>query len=211
MKIIWHGHACFEIQAEKIVLLDPHDGKSLGIKAPVSRPDIVLISHDHFDHNAVRVVKGDYAVVKERGEHEIKGIRIRGIEAYHDEVRGSKRGKINLFRFEVGGAKFLHCGDLGHILGRKELEAIGEIDIAFIPVGGVFTLNGSQAKELVDIMKPKVVIPMHYRYGGLSLSIQTIDDFLKKIPQDKIIKVGNEIELTPEELPKETEYWVFSP
>ncbi|MCU0861634.1 MAG: MBL fold metallo-hydrolase [Methanomassiliicoccales archaeon] len=211
MRIIWHGHACFEVQGERTVLMDPHDGKSLGIKAPSSRPDVVLVSHDHFDHNCVRVVKGDFAVVKEPGEHQVKGLRVLGIEACHDEAKGSKRGKVVMYRFELGGASFLHCGDLGHPLDESQLREVGRVDILFVPVGGVFTLDGAKARGLVEAVRPRIAIPMHYRYGGLALSIQTADDFLTGVPRDKVVRVGNEADITREELPQETEYWVFSP
>lgn len=191
--------------------MDPHDGKSLGIKAPSSRPDVVLVSHDHFDHNCLRVVKGDFTVVREPGEQQVKGVRVLGIEACHDEAKGSKRGRVVMYRFELGGASLLHCGDLGHLLGENQLGEIGEVDILFVPVGGVFTLDGAKARALVEAVRPRIAIPMHYRYGGLALSIQTVDDFLRGVPRDKVVRVGNEADVTREELPQETEYWVFSP
>ena len=81
----------------------------------------------------------------------------------------------------------------------------------FLPVGGVFTIDGKQARELISILKPKVAVPMHFRIGGLSMSIHTINDFLEGLPEDKVVRVGNEIEFMPDELPEEMEYWIFSP
>jgi len=211
MRIKWHGHACFEVQGERTVLIDPHDGKSLGIRAPNSRPDIVLISHDHFDHNCTRVLKGDFVVVREEGDREVKGLQVLGVEAAHDESGGSKRGKVIMFRFLMNGISFLHCGDLGQSLGAEQLAALGRIDVLFVPVGGVFTLDGRQAMRLVQDLAPRVAIPMHYRYGGLALSIQNADAFLEGLPADRLLRVGNETEFTEEELPQDTEFWVFSP
>jgi len=199
------------VQGERTLLTDPHDGKSLGIRAPDSRPDIILVSHDHFDHNCTRVVRGDFTVVREAGEREVRGIQILGMEVAHDESGGSKRGKVIMFRFRMNGISFLHCGDLGQSLGAEQLGILGKIDVLFVPVGGVFTLDGRQARKLVHELAPRVAIPMHYRYGGLALSIQNADAFLEGLPSESLLRVGNEIEFTKEELPQGTEFWVFSP
>lgn len=212
MRIAWHGHACFEVQADEgTVVTDPHDGRSIGIRAPSCKPDLVLVSHDHFDHNAVRVLKGDYVIVKEPGSRDVKEIKVRGIEAAHDDVGGTKRGRVVMFRFEMGGVAFLHCGDLGQALAPEQLKSVGEVDVLFVPVGGTFTLDGKQARKAVQEIAPKVAIPMHYRYGGLTLSIQSADAFLDGLPKGKVRKVGSSIEFTKDELPNDTEYWVFSP
>jgi L-ascorbate metabolism protein UlaG (beta-lactamase superfamily) len=116
-----------------------------------------------------------------------------------------------MFRFEMGGIIFMHCGDLGHALTSEQLKDIGKVDILFIPAGGVFTLDGKQARKVVEDLAPRVAVPMHYRYGGLSLSIQPVDMFLAGLPDRKVQRVGNSIDFLKEELPQETEYWVFSP
>ncbi len=211
MKIVWHGHSCFEVHDGVTVVTDPHDGKSIGIRTPVVKSDIVLISHDHFDHNCARIVKGEFNVVREAGEKEIKGVRINGITTYHDAAQGTKRGKNIVFVFELEGIRFCHCGDLGHLLGEEQIKSLGRIDVLFVPVGGVFTINGTQARKLVGEIRPRVAIPMHFRVGGLSISINNVDEFLADLPEDKVQVVGNEIDFTLDELPSSTEYWVFSP
>jgi len=211
MRIIWHGHSCFEVSDKVTVVIDPHDGKSLGIKTPSVRADVLLISHDHFDHNCSRIVKGDFVTMREPGKKELKGVKVQGLPAYHDDAEGTKRGKVTLFRFEIGGIRFCHCGDLGQDLSDQQVQALGKVDVLFVPVGGVFTLDGAGAQRLVDRLQPKVVVPMHFRIGGLSLSIQTVDGFLAGIPENKVRRVGNEVELEKEDLPEDTEYWVFSP
>lgn len=210
MKVIWHMHSCFEIADLATVVVDPHDGRSIGVKPPSLRADLVLISHDHFDHNAIRVVKGDYIVIKDCAPRKIKGIEVRGVNAFHDDVQGEKRGKVNIFQFTMGGVRFCHLGDLGHMLSEEQLRELGPIDVLFIPVGGVFTLNGSQAQRLVRIIAPKVAIPMHFRVGGLSLSIQNAEEFLLGLTDDEVVRVGNEVEFEAEDLPESTEFWVFS-
>lgn len=203
-------HSCFEINDQATVVMDPHDGRSLGVKPPSLKADIVTISHDHFDHNAVRVIKGEYAVVKDVASRTIKGVAIRGITGFHDDVNGEKRGKMNIFHFTIGGVRFCHLGDLGHMLSEEQIGELGEVDVLFLPVGGVFTIDGAQAQLLVKKIGPKVAIPMHFRVGGLSMSIQNADGFLKGLPEDQVVRVGNEVEFEADELPEETEYWVFS-
>lgn len=213
MLIKWHGHACWEIESAdglKIVT-DPHDGKAIGIKPPVVEADIVLMSHDHFDHNCDRIVQGaNKEVVTGPGAKTVKGIQINGVHSYHDEDEGSKRGENIMFNFEVDGIKLCHLGDLGEQLDRTQVEGLGEIDILFIPVGGTFTVDADGAWDVIKALNPKVVIPMHFRVGGLSLSIAPVDGFLERADQDLITRVGNEIELTKEDMPGEQHLWVFS-
>ena len=94
---------------------------------------------------------------------------------------------------------------------RETIAELQPIDVLFLPVGGVFTIDGKQARELIEVLRPKVAVPMHFRIGGLSMSIHTLNEFLEGLPEDKVVRVGNEIEFMPDELPEETEYWIFSP
>ncbi len=211
MKIVWHGHSCFEIQDGLTVVTDPHDGKSIGIKPPTVKADVLLVSHDHFDHNCVRIVKGEPQIVRESGETVIGDLQIRGIPTFHDAEGGLKRGKNIVFCFEMDGIRFCHCGDLGHVLDAEQAAAIGAVDVLFIPVGGVFTIDSKDAQRVIATLQPAVVIPMHYRIGGLSISIENLDAFLEEIPEEDVLGVGNEIDFGKEDLPQKTEYWVFSP
>ncbi len=201
MKIRWHGHACFEISDGKTIVTDPHDGKSIGIAPPVVKADIVLITHDHFDHNCIRVVKGEnIKVVNTLGNKKIGDAQITGIPSYHDEVKGAKRGKNIIFKFVLEDVSFCHLGDLGEIPDDETLEKIGNVDVLFIPVGGTFTIDGKKAYSVVQKIRPKIAVPMHYRVGGLSLSIQGPEIFLKKASQININRVGNEMYVESEDL-----------
>jgi len=210
MRLVWHMHSCFEINDMATLVMDPHDGRSIGVKPPSLKADVVTISHDHFDHNAVRVIKGEYVMVRDVSPRSVKGIAIRGITAFHDDVNGEKRGKMNIFHCTLNGVRFCHLGDLGHMLSDDQIKELGEIDVLFVPVGGVFTIDGAQAQQLVRAIGPKVAIPMHFRVGGLSMSIQNADGFLRGLPEEKVVRVGNEVEFEAEDLPENTEYWVFS-
>ncbi|MEM2838959.1 MAG: MBL fold metallo-hydrolase [Thermoplasmata archaeon] len=211
MWIRWHGHACFELRDSATVIMDPHDGKSIGIPVPTLRGNVVLVSHDHFDHNCVRMVKGsDISVIREPIMTVERGVRIQGFQTYHDSNAGTKRGNNIVYRMEIDSMSFCHLGDLGHMLSQEHLSQLSPVDVLFIPVGNIFTVDLRTAIDIVKALEPKVVVPMHYRIGGLSLSIRPVDDFLRSFPSDKIVRVGNEVEIKPEDLPDETEVWVFS-
>jgi L-ascorbate metabolism protein UlaG (beta-lactamase superfamily) len=193
------------------IVTDPHDGKSIGIKSPNVKADIALISHDHFDHNHFRVVAGRKTKVFKREMDITKnGLRIQSMGVFHDDASGSKRGENLLFKFTVDGLSFCHLGDLGHLLDENTTMKIGSIDVLFIPVGNVFTIGPKDAWKIINSLKPKVAIPMHYRVGGLSLSIKPIDPFLEDASSESVVKVGNEIDFESEDLPEELEIWVFT-
>ena len=193
------------------MITDPHDGKSIGIPAPKLRGDVILVSHDHFDHNCVRQVKGsDLTVIKDPIMTVERGVRIQGIESFHDTAQGAKRGRNIVFKIEMEGMTFCHLGDLGHMLDDSQLSEVGTPDVLFMPVGDTFTVDVQTAIDLAKKIAPKVIVPMHYRVGGLSLSIRPVDDFLRGFPDEEIVRVGNEIEFVPEDLPEKTEIWVFS-
>jgi L-ascorbate metabolism protein UlaG (beta-lactamase superfamily) len=209
MIIRWHGHACFEISNDHVLVTDPHDGKSIGIKPPQVKADLVLISHKHFDHNSVKTVsKGSTKTIESSGKYSEFNIDINGVSAYHDDSRGERRGEICMFNFKIDGINICHLGDLGHIPTPEQIEHLGHIDILFIPIGNVFTIGAADAWKTIKMIKPRVAIPMHYRVGGLSLSIQPLDPFVSQT--DKIERVGNAIDFEPTDLPTDFEVWVFS-
>ena len=210
LKIRWHGHSCFEITNEVVVVTDPHDGKSIGIPTPSVQGDIILISHDHYDHNSAKSVERESSkIITDERKRNISNIEIKGIKTFHDKHNGEKRGENIIFRFIVENISFCHLGDLGHKLEEDIINQIGDIDILFIPIGGTFTIDAENAWEIINKIKPKITIPMHYKIGGLSLPIDNIDKFLDKNPYE-ILKVGNEIDIEKEDLPIEKEVWIFT-
>jgi len=150
LQIRWHGHSCWEITNDVTLVTDPHDGKSIGIPAPSVAGDIILVSHDHYDHNSVKSVEKDNSkVVLDERKRTINDIEIKGIESFHDEDQGSKRGKNIIYKFVVDGISFCHLGDLGHDLDDEAVQRIGQVDILFIPIGGTFTVDDKQAWDLI--------------------------------------------------------------
>jgi L-ascorbate metabolism protein UlaG (beta-lactamase superfamily) len=210
LQIRWHGHSCFEIKNDLSIVTDPHDGKSIGIHAPSTTGDIILVSHDHYDHNSVKSVEKEGAkIITDSRKRNIGQVEIRGIESYHDECYGEKRGSNIIYKFKMDNINFCHLGDLGHVLDQDYVEKIGDVDILFIPIGGTFTLDAEKAWEVIKKIKPKIAIPMHYKIGGLSLPITGLDPFLEESPY-KILKVGNEIDIEMDDLPEEPEIWTFT-
>jgi L-ascorbate metabolism protein UlaG (beta-lactamase superfamily) len=210
LQIRWFGHACFEVTDDVSIVTDPHDGRSIGIPTPTVKGSIILISHDHYDHNSAKTVeKEDSIVVKDLGKREVKNVEIEGILSYHDEVNGRKRGENTIFKFKIDGIKFCHLGDLGHEPDDELLEKIGEIDVLFVPVGGTFTIDAEGAWTTTNKINPRIAIPMHYKIQGLSLPISDVNPFLAK-NKFRVVHVGNEIDIERDELPKEREIWVFT-
>ncbi len=185
MYITWMGHSCFKIQ-DKVgtdgitVTTDPFD-KKIGIKPPNYESDIVLVSHDHYDHNNVSALRGTHFLINTAGEYDVKGILIHGVESFHDEKQGKERGSNIIYRIEIDDISVSHLGDLGHVLDNKQLELLVGTDILLIPVGGRFTLDAKKAVEVVSQVEPRIVIPMHYKTPGLKIDIDGVDKFVKEM------------------------------
>jgi L-ascorbate metabolism protein UlaG (beta-lactamase superfamily) len=210
LQIRWHGHSCWEITNNITLVTDPHDGKSIGIPAPTVAGDIILVSHDHYDHNSVKSVEKDNSkVITDGRKRTIENIEISGFDSFHDEDMGAKRGNNIIYKFIIDEIKFCHLGDLGHNLENDTIQKIGEVDILFVPIGGTFTVDDKKAWSVVNKIKPKIIIPMHYKIGGLSLPIAGIDPFLAQA-KHKVIHVGNEIDIEKEDIPTEPEIWTFT-
>jgi L-ascorbate metabolism protein UlaG (beta-lactamase superfamily) len=210
LQIRWHGHACWGITNNITLVTDPHDGKSIGIPAPTVMGDIILVSHDHYDHNSVKSVEKEGSkVVTDGRKRNISNVEIFGIDSFHDEDMGAKRGSNIMYKFTMDRIKFCHLGDLGHDLDEEAVQKIGDVDILFVPIGGTFTVDDKQAWDVINKIRPKIIVPMHYKIGGLSLPIAGIDSFLEQ-NKYKILKVGNEIDIEKEDLPSEPEIWTFT-
>jgi L-ascorbate metabolism protein UlaG (beta-lactamase superfamily) len=198
MKIRYLGQSCFYIQTAQGVKIvtDPYHS-DIGYKMPKITADIVTTSHDHFDHNNLGKIQGEFAHLNMPGDDEISDINIRGIASFHDDEQGRKRGKNVIFRFEADGIRLCHLGDLGHVPDENQLALIGEVDILFIPVGEVFTFDVEDALKTVNLIKPAVVIPMHYKTKKLTLGLESEKKFLKLAGGGRRLD-GGEFEVTHE-------------
>jgi len=207
MKIRWLGHASFLIEGQGVrIVTDPYD--QIGIEFPKVEADVVTSSHDHFDHNATDKVAGNPSVVRGVGTHEAAGVKFEGIGTYHDETRGSQRGKNTVFCFELEGIRVCHAGDLGHTLDEETVSKIGRVDVLMVPVGGTYTVTAEGAEQVVEALNPKVVIPMHFRIEGLALPISDESAFVAKFAR---VERVDELELAPHTLPQELTVYVLKP
>lgn len=180
MTITWYGQSCFKIDTREAVLaIDPFS-KDIGLTPPRFHADIVLVSHNHSDHSNAGAIPGEPFVISGPGEYEIKNIGTRGIPTFHDSRQGKERGLNTAYRMETDGIVLAHLGDFGESAVREEtLEALGDVDILLIPVGGNYTIDAETAVKVINQIEPRLVIPMHYALAGLKIKLSGVDDFLK--------------------------------
>lgn len=209
MKIKWLGHACFLITSSggTRIITDPYTpGGDLRYSPIRETADIVVVSHGHFDHGNVSAISGKPEVL--RGAGMVRGVQISAIDTFHDDVLGSQRGRNTIFCFSMDGIKLAHFGDLGHSLSPQQLEEVGAIDVAMVPIGGNYTIGPETAWVLCQQVKAKVILPMHYRTAKVSMPIAPIDDFIRGKAGVRRLETS-EIELTRERLPQTTEIIVI--
>ena len=211
MKVKWLGHASFLITSDSgiRIITDPYtpadDLKYGSIKESA---DIVPTSHEHHDHNNVAVVQGNPKVIK--GTSEAKGIKISGIPTFHDEAGGSKRGNNTIFCFEIDGVNVCHLGDIGHILSDKQVSELGKVDVLLIPVGGFYTIDAKVASQVCELIKPTVIIPMHYKNEKCAFPIAGVDEFLRG--KNNVTRLdSSEVEFKAGKLPAATQIMVLKP
>lgn len=179
IKIFWYGQSCFLIETPgKKIITDPFYNQ-MGYPMPNIASDIVTVSHQHGDHNAVATVPGQPQVVQTTGVHTFDGISITGIKSFHDQTKGSQRGKNIIFVIQAKGIRICHLGDLGHLLDQPTLKEIGEVDVLLLPVGGYYTIDAGEAKEVAAQINPYVVVPMHYKTEYIRLPISPVTEFLQ--------------------------------
>lgn len=211
MKIEWLGHACFLIETKNGVkiITDPYKPGSfqgaVGYSDIDVNADIVTVSHRHFDHDYTQAVPSAQ-VVDKVGRFEVRGIEIEGIGSFHDEEEGAKRGENIIFILNAEGMRIGHLGDLGHI--PLNLEKIKNLDVLLIPVGGTFTIDADQATQLIELIKPRIVIPMHFKTEKLGFDIDGVDTFIKDKPNVEI-PISTFIEIDKDTVARETKIIVL--
>jgi L-ascorbate metabolism protein UlaG (beta-lactamase superfamily) len=204
MEIDWFGHSCFRLHTrEATVVNDPYE-KAIGLSLPRPRADVVTISHNHQGHDYAEGVRGEPKVVNGPGEYEIRGVFITGVQTFHDKRSGRDRGKNTAYVMTVDNLNICHLGDLGHVPTQTQAESFGSIDILLVPVGGVSTINASEAAEVVALFEPQIVIPMHYRVPELAYKLEAVDKFIKEMGLKKPEAV-QALKVTKDNLPKETQ------
>jgi len=213
MDITYLGHSSFKLRGKGCtVVTDPY-GSMVGLPFPRHiASDIVTISHDHEDHNALSAIEGNPYIVKGPGEYEIKGVGIVGLGVYHDDQKGEKRGRNTIYRIEIDGLSIVHLGDLGHELSSGEVDCLDGVDILFVPVGGIYTIDATQAVKVVGEIGPTIVIPMHYLVPGLDKKVfgqlLGVDAFLKEMGKTDVT-AQPKLSITKEKMPEEMQVIVL--
>lgn len=215
MRIRFLGHSAFLIITQKgtRIITDPYQpgafGGAIGHAPIPETADIVTISHQHADHNDAKDLPGTVTVFDQPGEYDELGVRLRGVSTYHDDKGGRERGANIAWVIAADGLHVCHLGDLGMILEAGHVGAVGPIDVLLIPVGGTFTIDAAGATRVVEALKPRLVIPMHYRTAKTKLNLDYVDNFLRD--KKHVRRVGSsDIEVTPDTLPKVPyEIWVL--
>lgn len=195
MKLEYFGHSFWGITTEEYkVVIDPFD--NIGYPMPQNlEADYIFISHEHHDHNNVSIVKGNPQIIRTPGLYKLPGIVAELLSAFHDDVRGAKRGKNNIIKLEIDNITFVHCGDLGHVPEQDILTKLYKPDILFIPVGEVYTLSLSDVRILIDKLQPKLIFPMHYKTSFLSFNLGSLEAFLRD--KSKVVYIKeNTLEIT---------------
>ena len=199
MKITWFGHACFGLESEGYrVLLDPYT-RVRGHEELCVAAHKTLCSHEHFDHNAREHIA---MPLIERP----CPFAIEALDTYHDDQGGAKRGRNTVHILRAEGVTAVHLGDLGHLLTEEQAQRIYGCDVLMIPVGGTYTIDAREAKTVVEQVRPRMVIPMHYRHGKYGFTeLDTVETFTGLFPARCVRRCpGRELEITAE-TPAETE------
>lgn len=185
MELSWLGHACFRVKNRDItVILDPY-GAQAGTAGAGSRSfgeaDVVTISHDHPTHSNVGAVAGRPRVISGPGEYEVAGVLITGIRTFHDDKKGAERGKNTAYVIEMDELRVCHLGDLGHVPTANQAEELSGAEVLLIPVGGGTTIDAEAAAEVISLLEPRIVVPMHFRTDAASEQLEPLDRFLKQM------------------------------
>lgn len=202
MEIVYLGHSCFRLRSrEATIVTDPYQ-KSAGYSLGRPSADIVTISHRHPGHDNAAAVGGEPRVIDGPGEYEIKGVVITGIRTYHDAGGGKTLGKNTAYLIETEDVVVCHLGDLGHVLTTAQAEAMSDVDVLLVPVGGGSTINAAQAAEVISLVEPKLVIPMHYRTPATTAELDPVERFLREMSAPNL-EAQPKLTVTASSLPEE--------
>jgi L-ascorbate metabolism protein UlaG (beta-lactamase superfamily) len=209
-KITFFGHSMFLIESGNglKIGIDPFD-ENVKSKLPDVSADIVTISHSHYDHANAKLFKGSPEIIKESGKFNKNDISITGYISFHDNNGGSIRGNNIIFEIELDGIRFVHLGDFGSFKDDSTAMKIMNMDILFIPVGGVYTINHVEASNLIKKLNPKIAIPMHFKEKDTKIGVSEINDFKNILSSYVVKELDSCFEIISEELPSKTEIWIM--
>lgn len=193
MEISWYGMSCFRLKERNLatVVTDPYDG-NIGLPPLALHADVVTVSHDAEGHNHTAAVSGYDFALRGPGEYEIGGVFITGISTAQEP--GSKPNVLYMFDYE--GVTIAHLGDMAKVPTQTQIEAMEQVNVLLVPVGGGNSLNAAQAAELVSMLEPNIVVPMHFKIPTLELNLDGVERFLNEMgvtdpTEDTSLKVSS--------------------
>jgi L-ascorbate metabolism protein UlaG (beta-lactamase superfamily) len=206
MEITWYGHSCFRIaeRGRPTIITDPYSDE-IGLPAPRLKGDVVTISHETPGHGYIELVKGRSYVFNGPGEYEVGGVFITGLPMH------SPDGRRNIaYLFQYDDLSVLHLGDLSHIPDQSTMEKLGAVNVVLVPVGGGNALRAAQAAEVVALLEPNFIVPMHYAIPNLRVELDSEEKFLKAMGVNKETE-EDVLKLTGGSLPEQPQVMVLKP
>ena len=207
MEITWYGHSCFRLTERNFatVVTDPYDNKATGYDPLRLKAEIVTVSHDAAGHNFTSAVKGSTHTIDGPGEFEIGGVFITGVQT--DGAGGKKKKdgdpRNTLYVFDYDGITVAHLGDLQQVPSQAEIEALGTVNVALVPIGGGGSLNAAKAAEVISLFEPNIVVPMHFATPDSRLTLESLNKFIKEMGLGKP-EPQPSLKVTRSGLPEET-------
>ena len=208
MEITWYGHSCFRVTERSMptIVADPYDHSSVGYKSLRLKGDIVTVSHDAPGHNHVGGVKGHTWDLRGPGEYEIGGIFITGVA-----TSDGKKDRNLVFIYDYDGVTIGHLGDMRSVPSQTQIEAFGTVDVLLIPVGGGNALTAAKAAEVIALIEPGLVVPMHYKTTGSKLKLNPLKQFLQEMGLTSKEKPQGSLKISRSSVPEDTQVVVLEP
>ncbi len=207
MDITWYGQSCFRLTERGMatVVTDPYDHLVIGYRPLKLRADIVTVSHNAPGHNYIEAVKGASRIITGPGEFEIGGVFITGIQTDGHNKKAKDAPRNTLYVFDYNGLTVVHLGDLKTVPSQAEIEALGTVNIALVPVGGGGSLNAAKAAEVISLLEPNLVVPMHYATPDVKIALDPLNKFLKEMGLSaNTVEKQPSLRVTRSNLPEET-------
>jgi L-ascorbate metabolism protein UlaG (beta-lactamase superfamily) len=209
LDITWYGHSCFRIieRGQITIITDPYS-ETIGLPALKLKGDVVTISHDVPGHNYADAVKTRSRTISGPGEYEIGGVFIEGVSMPYILEETARQNVAYLFHYD--SLKVLHLGDLAHVPDQSTMERFGEVNVLMVPVGGGNSLKAGEAADVVALIEPHFVIPMHYEMPGLAFELEPVDKFLKAMGVSKV-QEADTLKVTLSDMPEQPQVVVLKP
>jgi L-ascorbate metabolism protein UlaG (beta-lactamase superfamily) len=211
MEVVWFGHSCFRLTERNMatVVTDPYDHNVAGYEPLKLKADIITVSHDAPGHNYVSAVKGKTRIITGPGEYEIGDVFITGVQTNGHNKRTEEEPRNTLYVFDYNGITVAHLGDLRRVPTQMEIEALGTVNVALVPVGGGGGLSAAKAAEVVSVIEPGIVVPMHYGTPDSLIKLAPLSKFLKEMGLGSVDAVDS-LKLSRGSIPEETRVVVLN-